>query len=92
MSENKGVYQEGIKRIDKAERESFVSLQKLYLAIAEMLGVHNDEEITAKIKQLIEYRLNELYYSAHGTTYSAKEFWDGKIEELENLLEKIEEI
>jgi hypothetical protein len=48
--------QEEIKRIDKAERESFDSLRELYFAIAEMLGVNNDKEMIAKIKELAEIK------------------------------------
>jgi hypothetical protein len=46
--------QEEIKRIDKAERGSFDSLRELCFAIAEMLGVNNDKEMVAKIKELVE--------------------------------------
>ena len=48
--------QEEIKRIDKAERESFDSLRELCFAIAEMLGVNNDKEMIAKIKELAEIK------------------------------------
>ena len=48
--------QEEIKRIDKAERESFDSLRELYFAIAEMLGANNDKEMIAKIKELAEIK------------------------------------
>ena len=48
--------QEEIKRIDKAERESFDSLREFYFALAEMLGVNNDKEMIAKIKELAEIK------------------------------------
>jgi hypothetical protein len=44
------------RRIDKAERESFDSLRELCFAIAEMLGVNNDKEMIAKIKELAEIK------------------------------------
>jgi len=44
------------RRIDKAERESFDSLREFYFALAEMLGVNNDKEMIAKIKELAEIK------------------------------------
>lgn len=44
------------RRIDKAERESFDSLRELCFALAEMLGVNNDKEMIAKIKELAEIK------------------------------------
>jgi hypothetical protein len=44
--------QEEDNRINKAERESFHTLRELYFAIAEMLGVNNDKDMIAKIKDL----------------------------------------
>jgi Asp-tRNA(Asn)/Glu-tRNA(Gln) amidotransferase C subunit len=91
MSENKGVYQEGITRIDKAERESFVSLQELYFAIAEMLGVNNDEEMIAKIKQLIEFRdqVKELLF--HNPLQESSETTIDKLKEVINSNSRLQE-
>ncbi len=42
-----------------------------------------------EVIKMMEERLKELEECASGTAYSAREFWDGKIEELENMIEKV---
>ncbi len=39
--------------------------------------------------KMLEERLGWLQECASNTTYTAREFWDGKIEELEIVLEKV---
>ncbi len=45
-----------------------------------------------EVIKMVEERLKELEECARGTTYSAREFWDGKIEELEDMIEKVREM
>ena len=45
-----------------------------------------------KILEIIQKRLEYLENRALGTSYNEREFWDGKIEELDGLIEHIEAI
>jgi len=42
-----------------------------------------------EIIKMMGKRLRELQEYASGTSYTAREFWDGKIEELEIMIEKV---
>ncbi len=45
-----------------------------------------------RIQKIIELKIKMLKDKARGTQYEALEFWEGKIDELEELLQDIKEI
>ncbi len=45
-----------------------------------------------KIISIIKNKIKKLEECARGTQYSSREFWDGKIDELEELVEDIQEL